>query len=91
MRGRSDSISSWGIMNRMSDEVRISICCVCDQVRDNRQSNERPTLDGFEQWTSLRSFLQLNGLGPDKYKLSETYCPRCLDQLAKTGNGLCKL
>ena len=78
-------------MNIVSDGVRVSICCVCDQVRDNRQSSERPTRDDFEQWTSLRSFLQLHGLGPDMYKLSDTYCPRCLDQLAKTGKGLWKL
>ena len=70
----------------------VLFCCVCDQVRDVRQFGDRPlhrlTHAGSEQWMPLKSVLQLYGLGQDEYKLVDTYCPRCLDQLAKTGKGL---
>ena len=65
----------------------IAICCVCDKVSVDRRSSERPTPDGFEQWMSLRSFLHFYRLGKDDYKLIDTYCPQCMDQLAKTGMG----
>ena len=73
----------------------VPICCVCDQVRDVRQFGEqsfyRLTHAASEHWMPLKSFLQLYGLGQDEYKLVDTYCPRCLDQLAKTGQGLWRL
>ena len=36
----------------------IPICCVCHQVRDDRQSHDCPTQNGFDAWMSLRSFLR---------------------------------
>ena len=59
----------------------IPICCVCHQVRDDRQSSERPTRNGFEQWMSLRSFLRRYRIARDAYKLTHTYCARCMEQL----------
>ena len=59
----------------------IPICCVCDQVRDDQQTSERPTGSGLEQWMPLRSFLRLYGITQDAYKLTHTYCPRCMEHL----------
>ena len=59
----------------------IPICCVCDKVRDDEQSRERPTGSGLEQWLPLRSFLRLYGITGDAYRLTHTYCPRCMEHL----------
>ena len=75
-------------MKMDSSKARIRICCVCDHVIDDRQTGNRPTHDDLAQWMSLRSFLHLYRLGKEEYKLIDTYCPRCLDQLTKIGIGL---
>ena len=58
----------------------IPICCVCDQVRDDQQTSERPTGSGLE-WMPLRSFLRLYHVPHDAYRLTHTYCPRCMEHL----------
>jgi len=77
----------------------IPICRVCHRVRDDRQNNERPTRNGFEQWRSLRSFLRLYRIAQHSYQLTHIHCARCMEQqMAKfekvvwvdpTGNRLC--
>jgi hypothetical protein len=59
----------------------IPICCVCDQVRDDQQTSERPTGGGLEQWMPLRSFLRLYHIPQDAYRLTHTYCPPCMEHL----------
>jgi len=59
----------------------IPICCVCHQVRDDRQSSERPTPNGLNTWMSLRSFLRLYRIARGTYQLTHTYCLRCTEQL----------
>ncbi len=59
----------------------IPICCVCDRVRDDQQTSERPTGSGLEQWMPLRSFLRLHHIPQDAYRLTHTYCPRCMEHL----------
>ena len=61
--------------------VLIPICCVCDQVRDDQQTSEGPTGSGLEQWMPLRSFLRLNHISQDAYRLTHTYCLRCMEHL----------
>ena len=56
----------------------IPICCVCHQVRDDRQSSQRSTRNGSEQWMTLRSFLRLYRIGRGAYTLTHTYCPHCM-------------
>ena len=68
-------------MNIVEEVLFIPICCVCDQVRDDQQTSERPTGSGLEQWTSLTSFLRLYRIPQDAYKLTHTYCPRCMEHL----------
>jgi len=58
----------------------IPICCVCHQVRDDRQSHEHPTRNGFDTWMSLRFFLRLYCIPRGAYKLTHTYCERCMEQ-----------
>jgi hypothetical protein len=67
-------------MNIVDKVVFIPICCVCDRVRDDQQTSER-TSNGLEQWMSLRSFLRLYRIPQDAYKLTHTYCPRCMECL----------
>jgi hypothetical protein len=59
----------------------IPICCVCHQVRDDRQSNECTTQNVFDTWMSLRSFLCLYHIARGTYQLTHTYCLRCMEQL----------
>lgn len=68
-------------MNTVKETTWIPICCVCQQVRDDRQSHERPTRNGVEQWMSLRSFLRLYRIEQGAYQLTHTYCRRCVKQL----------
>lgn len=68
-------------MNMVEKATWIPICCICQQIRDDRQSSELPTRNGFEKWMSLRSFHRLYGVARDTYKLTHTYCPRCMEQL----------
>ncbi len=56
----------------------IPICCVCQQVRDDRQNNERSAGNAVEKWTSLRSFLRLYRIARGAYNLTHTYCPDCM-------------
>ena len=67
-------------MNIVDKVVPIPICCVCDRVRDDQQTSER-TSDGLERWVSLSSFLRLYRIPQDAYKLTHTYCPRCMEHL----------
>ena len=67
-------------MNTVDKVVFIPICCACDRVRDDQQSGP-PTSRGLEQWMSLTSFLRLYLIPQDAYKLSHTYCPRCMEHL----------
>jgi hypothetical protein len=67
-------------MNMVDETTWIPICCVCQQVRDDRQS-ERPTRKGVEKWMSLRSFLSLYRIPQDAYQLTHTYCLQCVEQL----------
>jgi hypothetical protein len=67
-------------MNIVDKVVFIPICCACDRVRDDQQSGP-PISRGLEQWMSLTSFLRLYGIPQDAYKLSHTYCPRCMEHL----------
>lgn len=68
-------------MNIVDKVVFIPICCACDRVRDDQQTSKRPTGNGFEQWISLRSFLRLYRIAQDAYRLTHTYCPRCMERL----------
>ena len=68
-------------MNIVEKVLFIPICCVCDQVRDDQQTSERPTGSGLEQWMPLRSFLRLYHVPHDAYRLSHTYCPLCMEHL----------
>lgn len=68
-------------MNMVENTTLIPICCVCHQVRDDRQSNGLPTQNGCEKWMSLRSFLRFYGIAQGTYKLTHTYCLRCMKQL----------
>lgn len=68
-------------MNIVEKSVFIPICCVCERVRDDRQTGKRPTSNGFEPWGSLRSFLRLYSIPQDAYRLTHTYCPRCMGHL----------
>jgi len=67
-------------MNIADRVMFIPICCVCDRVRDDKQTSER-TSHGLERWMSLRSLLRLYRIPQDAYKLTHTYCPRCMEQL----------
>ncbi len=67
-------------MNMVEEMVWVPSCCVCQQVRDDRQKMEEPTRSGLEQWMSLRSFLRLHRIPRDAYKLTHTYCPQCMEQ-----------
>jgi hypothetical protein len=68
-------------MNIIDKVVCIPICCACDRVRDDQQTSERPTSQGLEQWMSLKSFLRLYRIPQDAYRLTHTYCPRCVEYL----------
>ncbi|MDZ4856842.1 MAG: hypothetical protein SGJ26_18645 [Nitrospirota bacterium] len=68
-------------MNIVEKVLFIPICCVCDRVRDDQQTSERPTGSGLEQWMSLTSFLRLYLIPQDAYRLTHTYCPRCMEHL----------
>lgn len=82
-------------MNMVGKITWIPICCVCHQVRDDRQSREWPTRNGFEQWMSLRSFLRLYRVSRVEYQLTHTYCARCMEQMGfdrpspERGSGNC--
>lgn len=58
----------------------IPICCVCQQVRDDRHIDERSTCNGLDTWMPLRIFLRLYCIPPGAYKLTHTYCERCMEQ-----------
>ena len=68
-------------MNIIDKVVFIPICCACDRVRDDQQTSERPTRQGLEPWMSLKSFLRLYRIPQDAYRLTHTYCPRCVEYL----------
>ena len=68
-------------MNIVEKVLFIPICCVCDRVRDDQQTSERPTGSGLEPWMSLTSFLRLYLIPQDAYRLTHTYCPRCMEHL----------
>ena len=68
-------------MDIVDKVVFIPICCACDRVRDDQQTSGPPISGGVEQWMSLRSFLRLYLIPQDAYKLSHTYCPRCMEHL----------
>ena len=78
-------------MNMAKKTTWIPICCVCHQVRDDRQSNECPTQNSLDKWISLRSFLRLYHIARGTYQLTHTYCVRCMEQLGldrpKPGKG----
>ena len=59
----------------------IPICCVCHQVRDDRQSHDCPTQNGFDAWMSLRSFLRHYCVTRGTYQLTHTYCLHCMERL----------
>ncbi len=59
----------------------IPICCVCHQVRDDRQSHDCPTQNGFDAWMSLRSFLRHYRVTRGTYQLTHTYCLHCMERL----------
>jgi len=67
-------------MNIVDKVLFIPICCACDRVRDDQESGT-PTNSGVEQWMSLTSFLRLYRIPQDAYKLTHTYCPRCMEHL----------
>ena len=73
-------------MNTVDTVVFIPICCVCEGVRDDQQPSEGHTSQGLEQWTSLSSFLRLHRIPQDAYKLTHTYCPRCMEYLGFNRN-----
>jgi hypothetical protein len=68
-------------MNIVDKVVFIPICCACDRVRSDQYTGERSTSNGLEQWMSLRSFLRLYHIPHDAYRLTHTYCPRCMEHL----------
>lgn len=68
-------------MSRAKQTTWIPICCVCHQVRDDRQNHDRTTRNGFDTWMSLRSFLCLYHIAHGTYQLTHTYCLRCMEQL----------
>jgi len=72
-------------MNILDKITLIPICCVCNRVRDDQQSSQRPTNKGREQWMSLSAFLLLHRIAQDAYKLSQIYCPRCLEYIEQLG------
>jgi hypothetical protein len=82
-------------MNMVEKTTWIPICCVCHQVRDDRQNGDRPTRNDVEKWMSLRSFLHLYRITRGAYELTHTYCLRCLEQLGfgrpKVGERLVQL
>ena len=78
------------LMSNKLNKLMISVCCVCNKVKDDGQRSEWPTGDAVESWMTLRSFIQLHGLGRDDYKLLDTYCAQCLEQLHRIGRGLQK-
>lgn len=59
----------------------IPICCVCHQVRDDRQGHDRPARNDFDAWMSLRSFLRRYHVVRGTYQLTHTYCLGCMGQL----------
>jgi hypothetical protein len=65
-------------MSMAESTTWIPICCVCQQVRDDRQNNERFARHAVEKWTSLRSFLRLYRISQGAYNLTHTYCPHCM-------------
>lgn len=67
-------------MTIVEETTWIPICCVCHQVRDDRQSHEHPARNGFDTWMSLRFFLRLYCISRGAYKLTHTYCERCMEQ-----------
>lgn len=73
-------------MNIIYKVVFIPICCACDRVRDDQQPSERPTSQGLGQWMSLKSFLRLYRFPQDAYRLTHTYCPRCMEHLGLNRN-----
>jgi hypothetical protein len=73
-------------MNIIDNVVFIPICCACDRVRDDQQTSERPTSQGLEQWVSLSSLLRLYRIPQDAYRLTHTYCPRCIKHLGLNRN-----
>lgn len=68
-------------MSSAKQTTWIPICCVCHQVRDDRQNHECPPRNGFDTWMSLRSFLRLYHVTRGTYQLTHTYCVRCMEQL----------
>lgn len=66
-------------MNWMNQTAWIPICCVCRQVRDDRQESDESTRAVREQWVSLRFLLRLHRIAGNEYRLTHTYCPRCFD------------
>lgn len=65
-------------MSMVDTIMWIPICCVCQQVRDDRQNDERSAGNAVEKWTSLRSFLRLYRIARGAYYLTHTYCPHCM-------------
>lgn len=53
------------------------VCCVCWRAWN------RPEPDSEDSgcWDSLASLLTREGIGPDDYVLSESYCPHCVAAL----------
>ena len=78
------------MMSNKLNRLMVSVCCVCNNVKDDGQRSEWPPGDAVVSWMPLRSFIQLHGLGRDDYKLLDTYCTRCLEQLHRIGKGLQK-
>ncbi|MBC7839218.1 MAG: hypothetical protein H7Y39_11335 [Nitrospiraceae bacterium] len=68
-------------MNIIDNVVFIPICCACDRVRDDQQTSERPSGNAREQWVWLESYLHLYRIPQDAYRLTHTYCPRCMKHL----------
>lgn len=66
-------------MSMVETTTWIPICCVCQQVRDDRQNNDRSAgRNAVEKWTSLRSFLHVYRIARGAYNLTHTYCPDCM-------------
>lgn len=66
-------------MNRMNQAAWITMCCVCLQVRNDREESDVPTRAVREQWMSLRSLLRIHRIDGNECRLTHTYCPRCFD------------
>ena len=77
LEGREESMN----VHRAVTTTWIPICCVCHQVRDDRQSHDCPARNGFDAWMSLRSFLRLYRVTRGTYQLTHTYCLHCMQQL----------